>query len=346
MLDTRAAGLPHPLSPCPPPPRTVVETGLEPALVAHLGRKGLRIALTDARGLPQLTGIRTYSADASSSVAGALTAFQRELGLDRLPERIAIAVAGLPRGDTISVTQTRWFVSRSGLRAMLGQPPLILNDFEAEAWALAEHQDRRFEPIGASPPIDPQRPGTYCIVGMTSGLGVSLMTRHADGGIAVVATEAGHAALAPASRALADLTAALFPDRYPVVAEHLISAVGLGTIYDHLATVQKSPRRSTTPEAITRNRATDPVARQACDLLAEAFSAHLGSLVLTFGAWDGLIVTGGLASALRPILASDRMRAVFAGTGKYGRLLQAMPRAFCDLDHAELIGAAQALRSR
>ncbi len=314
------------------------------AIVAHLGRKGLRVALTDEQGRVRLDNIRSYGAEASSSVAGALTAFQRELALPRLPERIAIAVAGLPRGDSISVTQTRWIVSRSGLKAMLGQAPLILNDFEAEAWGFAMLEARKFEPIGSGAGIDPGRPGKYCVVGMTSGLGVSLLTRHDDGGITIVATEAGHAAFAPATREMADLVAALFPERLTVVAEHLISAIGLNAIYDNLCMVQKQPRRSASPEAITRNRGTDPLARQACDLLGEAFYSHLSNVVLTLGAWDGIIITGGLAGALRQVLASERNRSLFSGSGKHSKMLQMMPRAFCHLEHGELIGAAQALR--
>ncbi len=312
-------------------------------IVAHVGRKGLRFALTDGDGALMADSMRLYGTGQSSSVSGALTAFQRDLSLPRLPERMAVAVAGLARGDAISITHTRWFVSRPGLQAMLGRTPLILNDFEAEAWALGGSASVSAQPVGAAPPLSLRAPGTYCIIGMTSGLGVSVLVRDATGGVTVLATEAGHGAFAPASAAMADLAGAMFRDRRPVVAEHMISATGLIAIYNHLATEQRLPRQ-TDPEAITRRCTTDPLSRQACEIVAEAFWSHVGSLVLSYGAWDGVIVMGGLASALRSILGSRRMDAVFAGNGKYARLLAAVPRGFVTLEHGELHGAAEALR--
>ncbi|EZP56116.1 MULTISPECIES: glucokinase [Sphingomonas] len=311
-------------------------------IVGHVGRKGLRFALTDAAAGFQADSLRHYGADRGASVSGALSAFQQDLALSRLPERLAIAVAGLARGDAISITQTRWFVSRSGLQAMLGQPPLILNDFEAEAWALSGGHAMLTPAAGSLPMLD--RPGTYCVLGMTTGLGAAVLVRKPDGAVHVLATEAGHGGFAPGSPAMAALTARLFPDRHPVLAEPLISASGLVAIYTGLAAMQALPPRLTTPEEITRAASSDPLARHACEMLCEAFWTQASSLVLTYGSWDGVIVTGKLAAALRQMLAAPRMQTVFAGTGKYARLLATVPRAIATLDQGPLTGAAQALQ--
>ncbi|VXC92843.1 glucokinase [Sphingomonas sp. 8AM] len=315
-------------------------------IVGHVGRKGLRFALTDRAGEVVPGSMRLYGSEHGSSVSGTLSTFQRDSGLGRLPERSAIAVAGLARGDAISITHTPWYVSRSGLRAMLGQPPLILNDFEAEAWALSDHRHGALLPLGAAPTVALQAPGTYCVIGMTSGLGVSVLVHKPDGSVRVLATEAGHAGFAPASRAMAELVAAIFPNRYPVVAEHVISATGLVAIYNELASTQKLAKRATKPEDITRLANIDPLARQACERLCEAFWTYTSGLVLTLGAWDGVIVTGKLAMALREILALETMATAFHGTGKYMRVLATVPRAVTALDHGELNGAARALGPR
>lgn len=312
-------------------------------IVGHVGRKGLRFALTDRAGQLLPATMRHYGSEHGSSVSGTLSTFQRDSGLGRLPERSAIAVAGLARGDAISITHTPWYVSRSGLRAMLGQSPLILNDFEAEAWALSDQRGAALLPLGAAPAVRLQEPGTYCVIGMTSGLGVSVLVHKPDGSVRVLATEAGHAGFAPASRAMADLIAAIFPNRFPVVAEHLISATGLVAIYSELAKAQKLAMRATRPEDITRLAGVDPLARQACEMLCEAFWTYTSGLVLTFGAWDGVIVTGKLAMALRDLLSLEAMAAIFHGTGKYMRLLAAVPRSVTALEHGELTGAARAL---
>ena len=312
-------------------------------IVGHVGRKGLRFALTDAASGFKADSLRHYGADHGASVSGALSAFQHDLALPRLPERLAIAVAGLARGDAISITQTRWFVSRSGLQAMLGQPPLILNDFEAEAWALSGGR-AMLSPAAAGPLPMLDRPGTYCVLGMTTGLGAAVLIRKPDGAVHVLATEAGHGGFAPGSPAMAALTARLFPDRHPVLAEPLISASGLVAIYTGLAAMQNLAPRFDTPEDITRAASSDALARHACEMLCEAFWTQASSLVLTYGSWDGVIVTGKLAAALRQMLAAPRMQAVFAGTGKYARLLATVPRAIATLDQGALTGAAQALQ--
>ena len=125
--------------------------------------------------------------------------------------------------------------------------------------------------LGSAPAVTLQRPGTYCVVGMTSGLGVAVMTRELSGTVHVQASEAGHAGFAPGSKAVADLVAAMFPGRLPVVAEHLISANGLVAIYNALAAIRKSSKQMTRPEDITRQASSDPLAREACEMLCEAF---------------------------------------------------------------------------
>jgi glucokinase len=311
-------------------------------VVGHIGRKQLRFALTDGHGAVAPASMRHYGANQGSSVSGSLSAFQRDMGLVTLPPRLGLAVAGLARGDVISITQTRWFVSRSGLQAMLGGSPLILNDFEAEAWALSRSAGA-FATIGSAPAVDVRRPGTFCVIGMTSGFGVAVLTREPSGKIHVQATEAGHAGFAPGSKPMADLVAAMFSDRFPVVAEHLISANGLVAIYNTIATMRQSPKWMTKPEDITRQIGSDPLAREACEMLCEAFWTYVGGLVLTFGAWDGIIVTGGVAHALCATLATPRMHEAFCGHGKYARQLSAVPRGLAAMEHGELHGAAEAL---
>lgn len=56
-----------------------------------------------------------------------------------------------------------------------------------------------------------------------------------------------------------------------------------------------------------------------------------------------MIVTGGLAHALRTTLAAPGMQEAFCGTGKYARLLAAVPRTLGAMEHGVLVGAAEAL---
>jgi glucokinase len=59
---------------------------------------------------------------------------------------------------------------------------------------------------------------------------------------------------------------------------------------------------------------------------------------------DGVILTGGLAHALRATLSAPRMQEAFTGHGKYARQLAAVPRTLAAVEHGELQGAAEALK--
>ena len=93
------------------------------ALLAEIGSRAVRLGLTGEDGRLRRDTIRSYSPEEQSTISGALGAFADASHLPRLPRRCAIAVSGTPVGDTISVTNSRWIVSRSGLAAMLQAPP-------------------------------------------------------------------------------------------------------------------------------------------------------------------------------------------------------------------------------
>ncbi len=314
------------------------------AILGSVGRKRLCFALSDGDGRVRPGTIRTYPAQAATGVTAALIGYQRDLALPTLPTRSAIAVSGLVRGDAIAITQSRWFLSRSGLKAMLGEPPLILNDFAAEAWGLCSAALSVQEVFGGTAAPTLQKPGTYLVLGITSGLGVAVVHRNAAGAVTVLATEAGHGAFAAVDDELTALAADLSAGRRPVFAEEVLCASGLVAIYALLARRSGSKTALAKPEDVTRAVSSNPVARAACDMLAKAFWAQAGSLAMTFGAWDGVLVIGALANAIRPSLRLPAAQALFSVSTQYRRVLLDVPRALVTLENGELIGMAEALR--
>lgn len=314
------------------------------AVVGSIGRKRMCFALTRPDGAIDPGTIRNYSADATQGISAALIHFQRDLGIGALPRHSAFSVPGLVRGDAISITRTQWFLSRSGLQAMLGEPPLVLNDFAAEAWALCVAGGHVRETFAGRTEWLLRRSGCYLIVGITSGLGVAAVHRSGSGVVTVLATEAGHAPFASTNDALSGVVAEMFPGRRTVAVEEVISAAGLLAIFNVLARRAGVSPRVRTPEDVTRTAATDPVARSACELLAKAFWAQMGGMVLTVGAWDGLLVTGPVANAILPFLRKPEAQALFACSQKFGRALGEVPRALVSFENAELVGLAEALR--
>ncbi len=305
----------------------------------------MTFALTDGAGNLREDGIRSYQADRHSTISGALMAFKDESGLTTLPRRCALAVAGVPRGDTISVTSSRWFISKSGLAAILQKPPLVINDFAANVWAVSASGPESIEPAGG--PMPAQGPGTFAVIGMESGLGVAAFTRGDESLVTVLATEAGHSELIDLSPDMAPIIGFLRDRNRYCSAETLLSASGLAAIYNTLAEQQGITGRTEHGDDVIREAALgDGVASRAVGLFAKAVWRFAGNLTLIYGAWDGIFLTGSIVNALRDTLSQPEVRQSFAVTGPYANMLRTVPAGFFLLEHSALRGAAEAIRQQ
>ncbi|MES2441269.1 MAG: glucokinase [Pseudomonadota bacterium] len=313
------------------------------AVIADVGRRAVRLGLTDEAGQLRRETIRAFEPSEQSTISGALSAFGHACRLDRLPRRCAIAVSGAAVGDIISVTNSRWFVSRSGLAAMLQAPPLILNDFAAHAWAIsAADSGARFDAI-AGPALAPAGPGTRCLIGVGSGLGVAVVSQDARGRVTVLPTEAGHCHFMDGLPELRPVLLHLRKTRGALTAEDLLSERGLLAIYRAVVEIDGGIPRATDTAGVIQLAlaARDASSARAVDLFARALWYFAGNMALAYGAWDGMMLTGSIAHALRGLIRQPA--ASFILDGPYHRQLREIPRAMVALDHAELHGAAQAL---
>ena len=318
-------------------------------IVGDIGRQMIRLGLTDAAGVLRRDTIRAYEGATQSTISGALTTFARECGLNVLPRRCALALSGAARGDTISVTNSRWFVSRSGLRSMLQADPVLINDFAAIAWSLTSAQgSARIEPADQGSICPATRPGTYCIIGIGSGLGVAVLQRDDFGHFSVLSTEAGHCSFVPTATDWQPVIDIMRRSSPPQTAENYMSAAGLHRTYlacaEHLG-IERRAANSVEVVALAENPR-DIAAVKALDLIARALWQFAGNMVLSHGAWDGVILTGSLTHALGKALRQQNVRDQFSVAGPYARELLRVPRSFASFDHAELEGAAQALLLR
>lgn len=328
-----------------PKPAALPVSSSRLALVADVGRTTVRVGLTDEEGRLDHSTVREYDPTAQPTISTAISTFGTESGLKTLPRRAAIAVSGVPRGDTISITNSRWILSRQGLAAMFQAPPLILNDFAANAWAMSsKHISAQMEPLNGVP-VRPDRTGTYCIIGIGSGLGVAMLSKDEHGFVNVVPTEGGHMGIMDGVPGLAPVLDKIRRGTSPVTAETLVSGPGLLAIYQALCAIQgRSSSGKTLHDLLapTMMRG-DPVIADALELFTKTFWHFAGNMVLGYGAWDGLILTGSITSTLKPTLRRSDFSRHFAIEGPYARRLRDVPIATASFKHAELEGAAVAL---
>lgn len=312
-------------------------------VAGHVARDLMSFALVTDQGSIRSDTIRSFRKEEQPTVSGGLSTFLDASGVTGGATRASLAVAGVARGDVISITNSPWFVSRSGLRAMLGEPPIILNDFAARAWALTGAAGVAVSPLSGSAAPTPRGEGTFCLIGLDIELGVAAFVRSSTGQMAVLSSEAGASTLPQADLPDASLTR-LKGLGARAEAYTVLSGPGLVRLAGDLGgrrTIVGVPKM-TDVRGVTNAR--DQPAQEAVRIFCDLFWDFAVNLVLTYGAWDGLILTGEIAELLEAQLAGSA-RTRFARKGSHARLLRDLPIGLASIPRGELAGASMALRS-
>ena len=314
-------------------------------IVADVGRNTIRVGLTNDEGRLDHGSVREYVPSAESTICTAITAFTQDSGLRSLPSHAAIAVSGVSRGETIAITKSRWILSKSDLAAMFQAPPLIINDFAANAWAMSDDEcSGRIEPM-TTVPVRLDQPGTFCIIGLGSGLGVAIMSRDEQGSVTVLPTEGGHQGMMHGVNGAERIIEKVAAGDEAVTAETLFSGLGLLATYNAVCRLQgRTPLCCNLAELlIASTTRSDPAVAETFDFIGRGFWHFAGNIALAYGAWDGVILTGSIAAALKGVLRRPELASAFNVKGPWTRHLAAIPKATISFKHAELEGAAVAM---
>jgi glucokinase len=307
------------------------------ALVADIGRHSVRFGLSE-RGHDAPRDVRTFLTAEHPTFTSALVSYLHDLGLHdaRLPS--VLAVAGAARGDLINLTGSRWYISLSGVEAVLRVPPRALNECAANALALTRMPAQAFTPLHGTLPRAIEPGGNYVVIGTGSGLGVAALVTQ-GGKLVPVQSEAGHMVFCPSTPDEQRFAEHCRARGVPLDVETLISAQGLLHAYAALSGGKTLPR----PEDVTRNVGRDPVCTAVVRMFVEHLGAFAGDLVLAFGAWDGIFLTGAIARALERELRAPGFRQRLSGKAAFRRQLGEVPVALVNRNDLELIGAAVAV---
>lgn len=307
------------------------------ALVADIGRQSVRFGVAGEEGA-EPRDVRRYSNADHPTFTSALVAYLDGVGLRnaRLPS--VLAVAGAARGDLINLTGSRWYISLSGVEAVLRERPMALNECAANALALTRLPLSAFAPLQGPAPRGVAPGGNYAVIGVGTGLGVAALVSGA-GRLVPVQSEAGHIGFA-AQTADEEKFASFCRARGMLVeVETLLSAGGLLLAYEALS----GGKRLDKPEDVTAGAGRDPVCTAVLRMFVEHLGAFAGDLALAFDAWDGVFLTGAIARALHRSLAEPGFRRRFEARPAFRRQLAEVPVALVMRNDLELLGAAAAL---
>jgi glucokinase len=308
------------------------------ALVADVGRLSVRFGLTGGEDGFGPRDVRRYMTAEHSTFTSALIDYLKDCGLQNRQMPSVLAVAGVARGDLINLTGSRWYISLSGIEAVLRERPRALNECTAKALALTRLPASAFTAL-PGPRAKPIAPGgNFVVIGTGTGLGVSALITAGDR-LIPIQSEAGHMAFAPETKDEERFAAFCAARGQALDVESLLSAHGLTAGYEALS----GGRRVNSPEDVTRGVGRDPIADQVTRMIVDALGAFAGDLALAFGAWDGIFLTGPIARALQTQFANPGFRRRLENKAAFRRQLGEIPLAIVTQSDLELVGAAAAI---
>jgi len=307
-------------------------------LVADIGATHARFALAHGGVIEARVVLPT--ADYRQG-ADLIRAAMQALSVQRLDE-VCFAIAGPVVDGTIEVTNGGLAFSLDALEPVLDAPVTLVNDFHALAMAVPRLQ--QLAVIGGDP--DRGRQHTVkAVLGPGSGLGMSVLVPVEAGGWQVLASEGGHADLAPGNPLEQELLTVLQTKHAGVCWETVLSGPGLVNLYEAVAMLWGTKPDALTPEAISNRgvEADDPVCHQTLELFFALLGAAAGNLALTVCALGGVYIGGGIVPGLIEFARTSPMRRRFEERVELQSLVADIPLFLILDEHPGLIGALACL---
>ena len=253
----------------------------------------------------------------------------------------AIASAGFPLEDgTVIAANLPWPVSPRAIRDELGLTTVrLVNDFEAVAHAAA-YMDANTVVQLTGPDQGSRAP--VLVLGPGTGLGAAVWIPN-DHHPVVLATEAGHAALATNSELETQLLREMLKTRSHVPVEHALSGPGLLNLYNALCAVRSTRPTLTTPTEVTTAAVTrrDALAVESLEVFCGLLGSAVGDMALLYGAQGGIYLAGGILANIRQFLVSSHFVTRFLDKGPMREVLEQIPVKLVEHGQLGVIGAAR-----
>jgi len=313
-------------------------------LVADIGGTNARFAWVElGSGEARPRGVRDLRCRDHVTPSEAVESYLAEAKLDRRPEFAVLAVAGPVIDGAITLTNANWTLSEREFRQDGFTGVRLINDFAA--LALVAGRLSAEDAPGLGGPAEGAEGETLAVLGAGTGFGVSALARD-DAGQAILATEGGHVAFAPADEIEIEVLKLLMRRFGRCSVERLLSGPGLLNLHEALAEVAGEAAGHDDPESITADALAGD---EACLRTVMRFCAILGSVVgdaaLGYGARGGVFIAGGIAPVILPILQRSDFRTRFEAKGRFEGYMRAIPTRVIIRPHVALVGAALALQA-
>lgn len=251
------------------------------------------------------------------------------------------------------ITNLPWLIEESGLKQATGAAFVkLLNDLEAAAYGLLQLPDEEFVELNSK--AESAR-DNKAVIAAGTGLGEAIL--YWDGACYhAIATEGGHCDFAPNNPTEDALLNFLRGQCEGHVSyERILSGPGLFNIYQYLRETGFAPespslnaqlKAGDPAQAISQwaLEKKDPLCLETLRLFARIYGAEAGNLALKSLARGGVMIAGGIAPKILPVLRNGEFLQGFCDKGRFGSLLERLSVKIALNPKAPLIGAAARAR--
>ena len=308
-------------------------------LVGDVGGTNARFALVDQHR--HIRYPRTFAARDYDSLADVITEYLKTATGGRRPPMAVIAVAGPVVDGEIEFTNLHWQVSEVELIAAFEfEAVSLINDFAAQALAAPRLSHDDLAPLG--PVLKGADNGPIVVLGAGTGFGVAGLARSPRGEIAI-ATEGGHAGLAPYDDIEVEVWRYLKSLYGRVSIERLLSGQGLFDLYRALGQIDGAAANLADEKAVVEAAETDLLAAATLDRFCAVLGGVAGDLALSFGGRGGVYISGGIAPRMIDRLNAGGFRARFEDKGRLSDYVRDIPTFLITHPYAAIVGAVREL---
>jgi glucokinase len=271
-----------------------------------------------------------------------LLSYQKQHQLENIRD-ISVAIACPVMDDMISMTNTDWRFSISEVKEKLALKKFkVLNDFDAIAMSLPVLSKQQIIQVGSG---SADNQGAKVVLGAGTGLGVAFLSTNQNA-YTSHAGEAGHMSWGAKTEQEWFIHCYL-KDKYEHVSyERLLSGQGIENLYQAIGALHKKEVKAKLaadiiPLAITQQCA---IAEAAVAQFFAILGAYAGNLALTFSAFGGVYIAGGIVPRLLSVLNHSDFRARFEEKGRFKDFNARIPTYVITAEQPGLLGAAVYLK--
>lgn len=315
-------------------------------LVADIGGTNARFACFN-RNSQQLLSRHNEAVADHADIYGAIDSARQSLTEFDAAQTVCIAIAGPVRDDWVQASNSGWAFSRKELQARYGWSTLmVINDFLAAAYGTFLLKPGDYRMIGGST-APTWQDWPVAVIGPGTGLGVAALIPDNNADWRGIATEGGHARLAPGDQEELALLEVLHKQMGPVQREDVLSGRGLCNLHRAWTSLHGKPNSTITdPATITAAALRDgrSVEAQVLNTFCGILGTVAADVTLELAAWGGVYLAGGILPRIVDFFAASPFRERFESHPQFAEHLRPVATAVIVQDSLGLLGAAQYLQ--